>query len=612
MSANVPLIPTVSLTHPGAIIAILISLRDQPLAKWSLGLTSITILSKIASAALILPISEAIGQLKWTWFHGKESKDAFDFEIFDKASRGAWGSFLLLCRTKGRSLAALGALLTVLLLAIDTFFQQVTDLPVRWTLHGTGLVPRVVQYKPDYVQEFVNGYELAIADKNSRALAETFFVANGTQSVPFGNGTRPDIPLSCPTSSCIWPAYETLGMCSQCAETPHLLTYACLDTRVDWTSKLNATVLSYPNATVCGHFLNATSEDPILMSGYVRGPTGQPDGETLIMRTVPLFTNPLRHPLWGGSVNFKHIRNPIIDVLISSNTNRAQVHANATPQLLECMLTWCVKTVESSYWFGTYHETVTTTYTNNSANGSPWSTILYEDGWNDQTYLENVTISAVSANSTSPDVIFGLKNGTMLSTVLAFDPLFPAFTTVTNDSTDALLRWRIGHPTEVRTRVLTTNPWLLPNNVTQHMERLATAFTNLVRSDSSSNEFVPGSAYVAETYVAVHWAWLSFPLVMLGLSIVFLAATIVKTSKGADGGIGMWKTSAMPTLIYSLPQNARQDLTPSSTWQSTKSAKAKKVKIRLVPDQGWRVSGQVCTSPTLLRRSFPSAPPGWL
>ena len=142
------------LTEIGAIVAILIILKDQPLIKWSLGLTFITILSKIASAALILPISEAIGQLKWSWFHGKKSKDAFDFEIFDKASRGAWGSFLLLCRTKGRSLAAFGALLTVLLLAIDTFFQQVTDLPSRWALHGTGLIPRVVWYEPEFIETY--------------------------------------------------------------------------------------------------------------------------------------------------------------------------------------------------------------------------------------------------------------------------------------------------------------------------------------------------------------------------------------------------------------------------------------------------------------------------
>jgi hypothetical protein len=85
---------------PGAIIGLLYYLHDQSLNKWP-PVTIITVLSKIASGALILPISEAIGQLKWTCFHGKKSRDVFDFEIFDKASRGAWGSFILLCRTNG-------------------------------------------------------------------------------------------------------------------------------------------------------------------------------------------------------------------------------------------------------------------------------------------------------------------------------------------------------------------------------------------------------------------------------------------------------------------------------------------------------------------------------
>jgi hypothetical protein len=142
------------MTTIGAIIGLLYYLHDQSFNKWPPGLTIITILSKIASGALILPISEAIGQLKWTWFHGKKSRDAFDFEIFDKASRGAWGSFMLLCRTKGKSLAALGALLTVLLLAIDTFFQQVTDLQGRWKLQGNSSIPRSTMYTPSVVPAY--------------------------------------------------------------------------------------------------------------------------------------------------------------------------------------------------------------------------------------------------------------------------------------------------------------------------------------------------------------------------------------------------------------------------------------------------------------------------
>lgn len=83
-----------------AFIAILVYVQNKPSPSWPLSQTLNT-LSRVASAALILPVSEALGQLKWNWFQ-KESKTMWDFEIFDNASRGPWGSAFLLVRTKGR------------------------------------------------------------------------------------------------------------------------------------------------------------------------------------------------------------------------------------------------------------------------------------------------------------------------------------------------------------------------------------------------------------------------------------------------------------------------------------------------------------------------------
>jgi hypothetical protein len=519
---------------------------------------------------------------------------------------------LLLCRTKGRFLAALGAILTVLLLAIDTFFQQLTDLPTRSARQGSGLIPRTVRYEPQYTIESISGLETAQVDQDIQAVADTFFAANGTQPVPFGNGTRPNIPLSCPTGSCTWSSYYTLGMCSQCVEIPQLVEYACLYTRVDWTSGLNSTLSSYPNATLCGYFLNVTSPHPIMMSGYMLGPEGQSESETLVMRTLPLASNPLRTPLWGGSISFKSIRNPIIDVLISSTISRSQVRANIAPTLHECVLTWCIKRVESSYSLGTYHEDIVETYQNHSAGEWPWYTSVLDDGSTDTTYLENVTINAPSTDSNTFEYGWGISNVTVINTALIFDRMFPAFTTSNNDSASGVLRWRLGHPTEVRTKLLKMNPWMLPNNVTRHFERLTTAVTNVIRSNSYSNEFLAGDAFITETYIAVHWAWLSFPLAMLVLSMVFLIATIVKTSKNTHGAVGVWKTSALPTLMYGLPQETRHNLATASTWRNENSDGTSKIKLRLSPEQGWRVSGHMYPSPTSLSRSNPSGPPGWV
>jgi hypothetical protein len=196
-----------------AIVTIYVNLEDNPISQSRSGtlLTTANVLGKVASAALIVPTSEALGQLKWNWFH--DSKAMWDFEIFDKASRDPWGALMLLFRTRGRSLAALGALLIVLLLAIDTFFQQVVDFPERWSLEETvSKLPVTVRYRSDAGAVYNGWIPIATKDPDLFQIVEKFSYGNGTQPVPFGNGTRPDIPLvsvtflsECTTRRCISP-----------------------------------------------------------------------------------------------------------------------------------------------------------------------------------------------------------------------------------------------------------------------------------------------------------------------------------------------------------------------------------------------------------------------
>jgi hypothetical protein len=194
-----------------AIVGIYSNLNNEPLytSRSALLLSLANVLGKVASAALIIPTSEALGQLKWKWFH--ESKAMWDFEIFDKASRGPWGAVMLLFRTRGRSLAALGAFLIVLLLAIDTFFQQVVSLPTRWALDGkTGMLPKTYRYVPRPPQVYHDGVEAYAGDKDMFLVVEKFSYENGTQPIQFGNGTRPDIPLvrSCRRLYFIYPSWR--------------------------------------------------------------------------------------------------------------------------------------------------------------------------------------------------------------------------------------------------------------------------------------------------------------------------------------------------------------------------------------------------------------------
>ncbi|KAF2261019.1 hypothetical protein CC78DRAFT_608859 [Lojkania enalia] len=602
----------------GAIVTVLVYLKDKRLPSWPLDLTLnayIATLSRIASAALVLPVSEGLGQLKWIWFQG-HSKKMWDFEIFDNASRGPWGALLLLIRTKCRTIAALGASVMLLALALDPFFQQVVDFPERWTLQGPSSLPKIVRYEPGYSTMFRGMSRVLRPDPVIQRVAEQFFFENGTRPVLFGNGTRPDFPLYCPTSNCTWPIYQTLGICSACEEVPQLLKFACLNTSMDWSSNFSELGASkdYPVGPMCGYFLNSTDEIevPMLMSGYKLNPVNFSAEDVLLMRTQPLVTYPERKPIFGGSINFRHLRNPIVDFLIVGASNGAEgVYRNETPTAHECVLSWCVKTIKSSYYWSNYSEEVISTFLNKTMGPYPWLTSYIESPNINGTrtvYLQNITLDdPFDGNET---MRYGVGNTTALETIVVFDDILPAYAAARNASSIPMLVSQINPNANYAplTRNFGYNPWIAPNNVTRHVENLATALTNVIRS-SSSNQTVTGNAYDRETYVSVRWAWLSLPLTLLFMSFIFLIATVMKSSR-EKGEVGIWKTSAVATLLYGLPDDVQRKIN-ASTFMGTPRTKAKFLRVKLLPKKGWRTSGNMISPLTPEFRQYKPAP-GWI
>jgi hypothetical protein len=581
----------------GAVVGIYACINRQEMVQSEQLLTLASMLGKVASAALIVPTSEALGQLKWNWFHN--SKAMWDFEIFDKASRGPWGAALLLFRTKGRSLAALGALLIVLLLAIDSFFQQVViylDEPALQ--NSSSSIPFLTAYKPYYLKSYIKGIEQGVVDGSLKPIVNKYFYENGTRGVQFGAGMRPDIPLTCPSSTCDWPEYDTLGICSSCTETSHLLDikYTCLEnTTIEWSAAWDGPLsdVPYPTGTVCGYFLNSTSNAPLLLSGHVvnRTDSSSPTGETLLVRTIPLSDIDTKAPFYGvGSVNYKQIRYPILDAFVASAIDGPEsVYRQEPPLVHECILSWCVQTIKSSYGWGVYSENVISEFLDVTSEPVTWPWSVKGDDFN---YTQDITLQPhISDSKRASGAVFNttysVDRDTAFSVLVSFDDFFPSFYTAKNASSDPVLRYK-NYPDGPSTRHLPFNAWQAPSNITHYMERLALSMTNDMRSDDGSREEVHGQAFDQNKFVSIKWAWLIFPFVLLILSLVFLVATIIKTSK--DTSIGIWKTSAMPTLIYSLPKETQDQFTSSSTFTETKNNN--KVRIRLSMNTGWRVSRQ--------------------
>ena len=102
-----------------ALAAIFITLAihsDRPMPQWPklISINSlIAIFTAVLKAALMMPVAEGmvfdavsrtpltsgtgIGQLKWHWFH--QPRSLVDLDRIDAASRGPWGSFLLMFTT---------------------------------------------------------------------------------------------------------------------------------------------------------------------------------------------------------------------------------------------------------------------------------------------------------------------------------------------------------------------------------------------------------------------------------------------------------------------------------------------------------------------------------
>jgi hypothetical protein len=140
-------------------------------------------------------------------------------------------------------------------------------------------------------------------------------------------------------------------------------------------------------------------------------------------------------------------------------------------------------------------------------------------------YTQNITIPG----SINPNITYGLSAGRALRIVTIFDEIFPSFYTAANTTAQGLLRCDIALEGAIVTRSLDFNPWIFPNDVPNHILRFASAMTNAIRSVSSESAI--GQAFNRETFVQVYWAWITLPLLIVILTIVFLLSTISKTSK---------------------------------------------------------------------------------
>lgn len=528
---------------------------------------------------------------------------------------------MLLLRTKGKSLAALGAAVTLFALAMDPFFQQVVSFPEQWAIQPqNGSIPRATTYDVYAAGNFLKD-ETVLMELDqckttilhfthsilsvSKAMASTayhYFYDNGTRPVTGSNGRGigPAIPLACPNSRCTWTEYETLGICNRCEAIQDRLEFRCQNSALDWiqlpVSSDDGSAWIYPNGTACGWFLEA--DEPLLMAGYTTDLGQNYSGTVLVSRSQPLYDVYTRDPLPGYKAKLNNTRNPLAHVVLVSNEDVVRTLQNSTPIAHECIISWCVKTMQSTLSGGEFTENVTDTVYNHTLEKDPWTTspVFGDDGKAigiEFYYGENITIVGNSGFE------YQLSNNTHNNILTIFDDIFPSSYTVANTTnmSDAVLRFQEYITSNSRLRTGMYNPFLF-NNITVHLDDMTTDFTNIMRSAKDSIQMVRGASFDLVSIVDVRWVWLSLPLGLLGFTFIFLVATIIRSSMHQD--VGVWKTSAIATLLYGLPDSIAGKIT-SVNDKGTPRANAKRTKLKWLPGTGWRLSQSSAFSPSSLK-----------
>lgn len=114
-------------------IAIITYMHDKPQSHWKLSIAPnslVAIFSTLAKSALLFPLAECIGQLKWHYYEGGRALNEMD--QFDRAGRGPWGAITFIVKLgKSAPFTAFGALTIVLMLAFEPFTQQVITFSTR-------------------------------------------------------------------------------------------------------------------------------------------------------------------------------------------------------------------------------------------------------------------------------------------------------------------------------------------------------------------------------------------------------------------------------------------------------------------------------------------------
>lgn len=499
-----------------AIVIILGVFRGRSLPELPLNISLNSIVALLGTFSEILfmyPVASAIGQLKW--LRARRQRPMNDFRLMDDASRGSLGSVLLLIQGRGGVFVSVGAFITILALATNTFIQQVLKYETAWPSSNKVFMP---------VARYMNGSgSLSSGKMTDFGVDESMIPAlyNGV----FNNVDR-DIHATahCDTGNCTWPSYQTLAICSTCANMTANLTSGRQHDREFFLP--NGFGLNRSRDDSCdgrkscyASLMNLTHNDFLGM------------GDDFNISPAPSLAFNSTPSVWFSIFAV----GPLSGIVKPGANTYLELKEDRLTSALayECAFQFCIHDMEAQFAHDILSENITSTWKNDtlylraseSPNGAD-DIVLHPPGSN-----ESFVIKQLAAFNTR-DWLATVLSGSVMARGMS-----------QHSGTDFMLE-----PTSDITQAIFLAMNSSDTGFPDLMDILANSLSVAMRNFDSSPHIV-GTSYTTISHFVVRWPWLILPFALLLASLALLVVVIFETKRK---GLLPWSNNSLALLFHGL------------------------------------------------------------
>ncbi|KAI2484932.1 DUF3176 domain containing protein [Pyrenophora tritici-repentis] len=542
------------------LIKLLLFYNNKELPKWKGNLTLnfvASLLVVLQRGMLMIVIVEVISNSKWSWY--RRRRPLKDLITIDDAGKGPVSAIQLMFRLPSNLLAILAAAVAILSFGMGPLTQQaVQAVPCSLVSKGARASIPVAQ-NVDHMSFRYGAHSYTLKPAS---------VAKMFSGLTSPDGTDWKLDADCPTGQCTFKAtynitHSTMGICNSC---------------IDVTSKVenkhneyNLTTVSLPgstrNITSGSDAIGVTNE---YNQSWTRGMETHFDrvapsafsGLTIMSFTlngcIPNGTDHL--PSWYGSIFQPGLENNpyyTMNVVASS-----------------CVIYPCVKNFYGTVSNGKFQETLISTV--------PAQEFKPEDPFGKITIINSPCVSDNQTLDNTVDISTLPNNApnTFQIDILGRNVSVPVNCLYQMSGVDALAFGEFFNEyfdnscsfydrADIDSILCTRNNWYMNTlynggfashaSISAAVNRITDAATNMFRLSGLNWERtapanVSGDVLRETVCAKLQIQWLLFPITLLSLSAMLLAATLVLefSQNGRVGAVPVWKSSMLPLLYHGL------------------------------------------------------------